>query len=116
MEIPKVMHVLCMATYSGAENVAITLINSLKGKVHCVYVSPACGTPVCGMNTRGICEYVVNGKTGYLFENTVESCAAALQRAFENEGIMKNQCIYMAQKYRCQEANRMMDKLYCIKR
>ncbi len=36
----KVMHVLCMTTYSGAENVAITLINSLKGKVHSVYVSP----------------------------------------------------------------------------
>lgn len=36
----KVMHVLCMRTYSGAENVAITLINSLKGKVNSVYTSP----------------------------------------------------------------------------
>ncbi len=37
----KVMHVLCMNTYSGAENVAITLINSLKDTVDSVYVSPA---------------------------------------------------------------------------
>lgn len=36
----KVMHILCMSTYSGAENVAITLINSLKDKVDSVYVSP----------------------------------------------------------------------------
>lgn len=36
----KVMHVLCMSTFSGAENVAITLINSLKEKVNSVYVSP----------------------------------------------------------------------------
>lgn len=36
----KVMHVLCMSTYSGAENVAITLINSLKEQVDSVYVSP----------------------------------------------------------------------------
>ena len=36
----KVMHVLCMSTYSGAENVAITLINSLKDRVDSIYVSP----------------------------------------------------------------------------
>lgn len=35
-----IMHVLCMGTYSGAENVAITLISSLKEKVNSVYVSP----------------------------------------------------------------------------
>lgn len=36
----KVMHVLCMGSFSGAENVAITLINSLKDEVDSVYVSP----------------------------------------------------------------------------
>ena len=36
----KVMHVLCMNSYSGAENVVITLINSLKKRVDSVYVSP----------------------------------------------------------------------------
>ena len=35
-----VMHVLCMSTYSGAENVAITLIKSLKDQIDSVYVSP----------------------------------------------------------------------------
>lgn len=40
MKKKKVMHVLCMNTYSGAENVAITLINSVKSEFDSVYVSP----------------------------------------------------------------------------
>lgn len=36
----KVMHVLCMNTYSGAENVAITIMKSLQKEIDCVYVSP----------------------------------------------------------------------------
>ncbi len=37
----KVMHVLRMSSYSGAENVVISLINSLSDKIDSVYVSPA---------------------------------------------------------------------------
>ena len=40
----------------------------------------ACGTPVCGMDTRGIKEYVVNGQTGYIFENNVEDCINSLEQ------------------------------------
>lgn len=40
MKKKKVMHVLCMNTYSGAENVAITLIDSVKSEFNSVYVSP----------------------------------------------------------------------------
>lgn len=36
----KVMHVLNTGKYSGAENVAITIINSLKGYIDATYVSP----------------------------------------------------------------------------
>ena len=36
-----VMHILCTGEYSGAESVAITIINSLKGKADSVYVSPS---------------------------------------------------------------------------
>lgn len=36
----KVMHVLCMDSYSGAENVVITLIDSLNDDINSVYVSP----------------------------------------------------------------------------
>lgn len=40
MKKKKVMHVLCMGGYSGAENVTITLINCLKSNFESVYVSP----------------------------------------------------------------------------
>lgn len=36
----KVMHVLCTNSFSGAENVAVSLINSFKNEMHFVYVSP----------------------------------------------------------------------------
>ncbi|MDD3415806.1 MAG: glycosyltransferase [Lachnospiraceae bacterium] len=50
-----VMHVLCMSTYSGAENVAITLINSLKDEVYSVYVSPA--GPICDVVKKNNIEH-----------------------------------------------------------
>lgn len=55
----KVMHVLCMSTYSGAENVAITLINSLKDKVDSIYVSPN-GSIRKVVQQNGIDHYVIN--------------------------------------------------------
>ena len=36
----KVLHVLNTGKYSGAENVAITLIHALEGDVECAYTSP----------------------------------------------------------------------------
>lgn len=36
----KVLHILNTGKYSGAENVVITLIHALEGKVECAYVSP----------------------------------------------------------------------------
>ncbi len=38
----------------------------------------AAGTPCIGMNTRGIKEYIIDDKTGYLFENNPEKCKNAL--------------------------------------
>lgn len=43
----KVLHVLNTGKYSGAENVAITLIHALEGQVECAYTSP-CG-PIEGI-------------------------------------------------------------------
>lgn len=40
MKRMKVIHVLNTSKYSGAENVAITLINNIKNNFDCVYVSP----------------------------------------------------------------------------
>lgn len=46
----------------------------------------ACGKPVIGMNTRGINEYVIDGVTGYKFENSVDSCINALEKCLNMLG------------------------------
>lgn len=72
----------------------------------------ACGTPVCGMNTRGINEYVINGKTGYLFENNVGSCKKALEKALEEKAKFEEECKMMAQNYSCEKTNQIMKQIY----
>jgi glycosyltransferase involved in cell wall biosynthesis len=72
----------------------------------------ACGTPICGMNTRGINEYVLDDKTGFLFENNVNSCKAALIKARGKKDKMRNCCLKMANKYSCEETNKIMNVVY----
>jgi len=43
----------------------------------------AVGTPVAGINYRAIPDFIEDGKNGYLFEDTPESCAAAALKAAE---------------------------------
>lgn len=38
--MPKIMHVLCTNSFSGAENVAVSIINTFKAEMDFVYVSP----------------------------------------------------------------------------
>lgn len=76
----------------------------------------ACGTPVCGMNTRGINEYVMDGVTGYLFENEVESASIAIQKMkCRNPDVvqkMRESCIETAKKYSIKQTDHIMRKIY----
>lgn len=57
------MHVLCMGEYSGAENVAITLIKSMEQEVHSIYVSPE-GQIQDILSERGIEHYAIEKLNG----------------------------------------------------
>ena len=76
----------------------------------------ACGTPVCGMDTRGIKEYVVNGQTGYIFKNNVEECINAINQiaGMDKRQIeqMRLNCRRMAQKYSIEETDKIMIDIY----
>lgn len=52
----KVMHVLCTSLYSGAENVAATIIEGLKDKADGIYVSPD-GSVADILREKGIMHY-----------------------------------------------------------
>ncbi len=75
----------------------------------------ASGTPVVGMDTRGINEYVINGITGYKFNNNLKNCAEAIQKCFillEEDGKLPVRCKEMASKYSFTISNDTVLKLY----
>lgn len=76
----------------------------------------ACGVPVIGMNTRGIKEYVLDGKTGYLFENNVESCKKAivdgLQMINKDRNIVSKKCRAIALDFSSERTNQIMKTEY----
>ena len=74
----------------------------------------ACGTPVIGMDTRGVREYVRDGETGYKFDNSVSSCVQALGNCFkllEKPGLQKT-CKLEAKKYCRENSERIMCEIY----
>lgn len=76
----------------------------------------ASGVPVIGMNTRGINEYVMNGKTGYLFNNNIEECVRAIKEVCElvktNANDISQNCIMTAQKYSYINTKKIMKDIY----
>lgn len=72
----------------------------------------ASGTPVCGMDTRGIREYVVDGETGYLFNNDIDRCKEALVRARGKKLDMGNACRLMASAFSSTRADEAMRAIY----
>ena len=76
----------------------------------------ASGTPVIGMNTRGINEYVQDGVTGFLFENNVRSCRRAVDAFFGLSEIEKEQmakaAIAKSKEYDWGYAHSQMTRVY----
>lgn len=75
----------------------------------------ASGTPVVGMATRGINEYVSNGITGYKFSNNIKSCAEAIQKCFdliEKDEKLPIRCKEIASKYSYTVSNDRVLQLY----
>lgn len=78
--------------------------------------SLTCRTPVCGMNTRGVNEYVIDGITGFFFKNTVDSCVGAINKYQKlnscDKEKMKNNCYRMSQKFSVVEIRKIMREIY----
>lgn len=76
----------------------------------------ACGTPVCAVNNRGAREYVVDGETGFLHENTVEDCVRKLLMMMERDGdtreAMSEKCREMARKFSVECTQKVMTSVY----
>lgn len=72
----------------------------------------ACGTPVVGMNIRGIREYVIPGKTGELFDDNPDSCQKAISDVIGKKNEMQRDCIETAQKFSLCRTKSIMEHIY----
>ena len=74
----------------------------------------ACGTPVIGMNTRGINEYVKDGITGFLFNNNVDSCCQAIVQCMNlrKDISLEERCVKEARKFDEKRTQSIMKKIY----
>lgn len=59
----------------------------------------ACGLPIVCANRRAFSDYVKDGVNGFLFDNTVESCAKALKNGLESNNSIKQNAILTARKF-----------------
>lgn len=76
----------------------------------------ASGTPVVGMNTGGINEYVIEGETGFLFDNNVESCKKSIQKFLQLEfselSRIQANCYDKAKEYSKMRSSEIMKRIY----
>lgn len=77
----------------------------------------ACGTPVVGMDTRGINEYCIDNETGFLFKNIPSSCAIAIEKCIDLIAMDKElpkKCKSKAKLYRKEETEKIMKNIYSV--
>ena len=72
----------------------------------------ACGLPVACANARALADYVIDGKNGFLFDNSVEECVEALNKALTaGEDIRKN-AMATAKEFSVETFTERMSSLY----
>lgn len=59
----------------------------------------ACGLPIVCANARALSDYVKDGVNGFLFDNTIESCAEALKKGLEANDSIRQDAILTARKF-----------------
>lgn len=69
--MPKIMHVLCTNSFSGAENVAISIINNFKSEAEFVYVSPD-GPIKDVLKENGIAFYPIKGVNVFTLKKAIK--------------------------------------------
>ena len=74
--------------------------------------SMAVGTPVAGINYRAIPDFIEDGKNGYLFDDSPESCAAAALKAADAPDNIIKAGIETAKHYSTRLCARRLLKLY----
>lgn len=103
-DIPEIMHCSDVFAFpSVREGLGLASLEAM-----------AAGLPVIGTDTRGIRDYIVNGKTGYLCEsNNEEEFATAIARTMDNSNreYMSKQCQMVVDKYDIHVINQSLESI-----
>ena len=72
----------------------------------------ACGLPVACANARALADYVIDGKNGFLFDNSVEECVEALRKALNADDSVKENAMATAKEFSIPTFTERMTALY----
>ena len=72
----------------------------------------ACGLPVACARARALADYVKDGENGFLFDNSVEDCIEALNKALNAGDDIKKNAIATAKEFSVGTFTERMSSLY----
>ena len=72
----------------------------------------ACGIPVVCANARAPRDYVVDGKNGFLFEDSIDSCIEALNKALDADDSIRENAIATVKEFSVETFTERMSSLY----
>ena len=72
----------------------------------------ACGLPVACANARALADYVIDGKNGFLFDNSVEECVEALRKALNADETVRENAMATAKEFSVETFTERMTSLY----
>lgn len=72
----------------------------------------ACGLPVACARARALADYVKDGQNGFLFDNSVEDCIEALNKALNADDDIRQNAIATAKEFSVETFTERMSSLY----
>ena len=72
----------------------------------------ACGIPVACANARALANYVKDGENGFLFDNSVDDCIAALKKGLDAGDEIRENAIATAKEFSVETFTERMTSLY----
>lgn len=72
----------------------------------------ACGLPVVCASARALADYVIDGKNGFLFDNSIEECIETLKKGFDASDDIRQNAMATAKEFSVETFTERMSSLY----
>jgi 1,2-diacylglycerol 3-alpha-glucosyltransferase len=95
-----------------AANDAFVMASKFETQGIVVLEAMACGKPVAGINYRAVAEIVKDGVNGFLFDDSPESCASAMEKALDCSDHVRKAARQSAERYSMTDGIKRLVELY----